>query len=231
MKATIIPETIAIDGPAAVGKSSVGFTVAQKLGYQFIDSGALYRVVTWASLSRGADLADHENIADIAEDLSIRLTTPPNNETYYNRVFVNEVDVTDQIYDPQVDSKVALVGENSMVRKMVNEQLHTMASKGKVLMVGRDIGTEVLPDAELKIYLEASLEVRAKRRLKDAIKQGKEISYEEILTNMEQRDQIDATRATAPMMPAKDSIIINTDNLSFSETVDTILDCIGNRAG
>jgi cytidylate kinase len=229
MKTTTISKTIAIDGPAAVGKSSVGFAVARKLGYQFIDSGALYRGVTWVCLSRGVDLADHENVANFAESLSIRLTTPRIDETYYNRVFVNEIDVTDKVYDPQVDSKVARVGENPLVRKTINKQLRTMASKGKVVMIGRDIGTEVLPNSEIKIYLDASLEVRAKRRFRDAINQGKKISYEEILNDMEQRDQLDSSRPTAPMIPAKDAIIINTDNLSFEETLKTILDFVGNN--
>ena len=229
MKAKIIPETIAIDGPAAVGKSSTGFAVARKLGYQFIDSGALYRVVTWACLSRGIDFVDHEKVAGVAESLSIRLTMPTSDETYLNRVLVDEVDVTDEVYSPEVDSKVALVGENSLVRKIVNKQLLTMALRGKVVMIGRDIGTAVLPNAELKVYLEASLEVRAKRRHKDAIKQGKKISYDEILTSMKHRDQIDASRSIAPMMPAEDAIIIDTDNLSFSETVDAIFGYIGGK--
>ena len=125
---------------------------------------------------------------------------------------------------------MARVGENPLVRKIINNQLRTMASKGGVVMIGRDIGTEVLPNSETKIYLDASLEVRAKRRFRDAMNQGKKISYDEILCDMEQRDQLDSSRPTAPMMPAKDAIIINTDNLSFEETLNTILGFVGNKS-
>lgn len=220
------PSTIAIDGPAAVGKSTIGYELARRLGYLLVDTGAMFRVVAWTALSRDVDLRNHEAVAEIAESISIRLAPPSKEGQYRNTVYADGKDVTEEIYQPLIDANVALVGANPLARKALTRQMCDIAAQGQVIMIGRDIGTEVLPDADLKIWLEASVEERAQRRFQELMRQGQKVRYEDVLRDMNWRDNLDIVREVAPMLPAADAVIIHTDKLSIEAVLDKVMKLI-----
>jgi cytidylate kinase len=216
------PSTIAIDGPAASGKSTVGGLLAQRLGYLYFDTGAMYRAVTWEALQRGVDTADEEAVTQLARVLKIDIVKPGLDDGRQYSVLADGEDVTWQTRRPEVDRYVSPVSAYPEVRRALTKQQRRIGQRGRVVMVGRDIGTVVLPDADLKIYLDASPEVRARRRYLELKGRGEEADYEKILADMKRRDQIDSHREVAPLRAADDAVRIDTDNLDVEEVLEVI---------
>ncbi|HDN79071.1 MAG: (d)CMP kinase [Chloroflexi bacterium] len=220
------PLTIAIDGPAASGKSTLGEKIAGELGYTFFDTGVMYRAVTLIALKRGIPIEDEEAIAALAEELDIDVTAPTVDDGRQYTVYVDGEDVTWEIRHPDVDRAVSPVSAYPKVRKALTPKQRRIGLRGKIVMVGRDIGTVVLPEADVKIYLDASLEERARRRWRELLERGREVAYEEVLEIMRRRDHIDSSRDVAPLRPAEDAIIIDTTNLSIEEVFRKVMDLI-----
>lgn len=218
-----LPNTIAIDGPAASGKSTVGKILAERLGYLYLDTGAMYRAVTLLALEAGIDLQNEPAVAALAATpIDIRPTTGPGDGRQYS-VFVHGRDITWALRSTPVDEHVSTVSAHPEVRRLLVEQQRRIGHRGRVVMVGRDIGTVVMPDADLKIYLEASVEERARRRCEERLARGEACDYGEILAEMRERDRRDASRATSPMRPAEDACRIDSTGLTPDEVVDLIL--------
>lgn len=211
---------IAIDGPAGSGKSTSAKLVAQKLGYIYIDSGAMYRAVTFVAIQK--NILDNESkIVDLAEDLDIKLQFI-NEET---KVQIDDIDVTEELRSTEVNVNVSKVSKIEGVRKaLVDKQKKMRDAEHGIVMEGRDITTVVFPDADLKIYLTASIEQRAKRRLEEYKSKGKEVSLDEIKYNIEERDKIDSTRSVSPLKKAPDAIEIDTSKVSIEQQVEIILE-------
>jgi cytidylate kinase len=218
----IKPSTIAIDGSAASGKSTVGLLLAQRLGYLYFDTGVMYRAVTWAVLDRQLDPADIETVSALAEALTIEVKPPGIDDGRQYTVLVDGQDVTWAIRHPEVEIEVSRVSSYPRVRTALTEQQRRIAAAGSIVMVGRDIGTVVLPQADLKIFMRASTQERANRRYKEALAQGKTADYAEILAAIIERDKQDREKPISPMVPAADAVIVDTDNLSIDEVVDRL---------
>ncbi len=218
-----IANIIAIDGPAASGKSTLGQKLAQTLGYLYFDTGVMYRAVTWLALQQGLDIADELAITRLAEDTQIDVRPPslPDGRAYDVRV--DSKDITWEIRRPEVEAHVSPVSAYAGVRKALSAQQRRIGLRGNVVMVGRDIGTVVLPNADLKIYLDASVEERARRRHKELLQRGEPADYDIILEAMRKRDQIDSNRAVAPLRPADDAHILCSDELDAEQVFDQAL--------
>jgi cytidylate kinase len=223
------PSTIAIDGPVASGKSTVGQRLAQHLGYLYFDTGVMYRAVTCVAIDRGVPIEDEPAVTRLAESVRIEVTPPSVADGRQYDVLADGVDVTWDIRRPDVEKAVSPVSAYVGVRKALTAQQRTIGLKGRVVMVGRDIGTVVLPDADLKIYLDATAEERARRRHQELLDRGKACEYDDILAATLRRDQIDSTRAAAPLKAAADAIILATDPLDADGVVQTILRLISER--
>jgi cytidylate kinase len=207
--------TIAIDGPAASGKSTLAQSLANDLDYLYFDTGVLYRAVTYAALQQGVDLQDGESVTRLAEMAVIDVeATNGGNGTDF-RVLLDGADISGSLRTPEVDAHVSQVAAYRGVRQALNAQQRRIGMRGGVVMVGRDIGTVVLPEADLKIFLDASVEERARRRYEEAQAEGIAISFEEIAESIRQRDKNDAERDTAPLKPADDSTLIESDGLDI----------------
>jgi len=213
------PSTIAIDGPAASGKSTVGELLARRLDYLYFDTGVMYRAVTWASLSRGIPIEDELAVTSLAERLHIDVTPPTMDDGRQYTVLADGVDVTWAIRTPEVDANVSPVSAYPGVRRALVVQQRRVATGGRVVMVGRDIGTVVLPDADLKLYLDASVEERALRRWREMQARGEEAGYEGVLASMRRRDEIDSRRAASPLCVAEDAIVVDTTDLSIEKVL------------
>ncbi len=209
------PATIAIDGPAASGKSTIGYHLAQYLEYLYLDTGILYRAVTWAALDRAIAIEDEHAITALAETLPIEVTPPTLDDGRQYTVQVAGQDITWAIRVPEVDRAVSPVSAYPGVRGALTQQMRRIAAQGNVVMVGRDIGTVVIPNADLKIYVIASAEERARRRVKDLVARGQPADYEIVLASIRERDAIDSSRAAAPLKPAEDAILLDNSDLSF----------------
>lgn len=218
-----LPSTIAIDGPAASGKSTIGELLAKRLGYLYFDTGAMYRVVTWVALERGIPISDETAITALADQVEIRITHPTVEDGRQYTVYADGQDITWQIRRPEVDANVSPVSAYPGVRKALTEQQRRIGQQGHIVMIGRDIGTVVLPDADLKIYLDASVEERARRRYQELLERGEAADYESILRQMRKRDKIDSQRATAPLKPAADAIIVDTDGLGVAAVLERVM--------
>ena len=215
--------TIAIDGPAASGKSTLAKTLADKLGYLYFDTGAMYRAVTLAALERGISVEDEAALQDLANQVVIDLKPASKADGRLYDVSLNGKDCTWAIRSPQVDAHVSQVSAFPGVRRALTEQQRRIGNHGGVVMAGRDIGTVVLPEADLKIYLDASQEERARRRHAELQARGTPASFEEVLLSLKERDQIDAHRAVAPMRPAPDAFILQSDGLDQNEVLQMAL--------
>ena len=206
---------IAIDGPAGAGKSTVSKIVAAKLNYTYIDTGAMYRAVGWKFLQSGKIFS--ENILqEIVEKIDIQLDTSA-------KVFVDKVEVTKEIRTPEVSKLASDVSKFGFVRKKLTDLQRKMAAQGKVIMDGRDIGTQVLPNADLKIFLTASLEERARRRFEELKEKNSEVNLEKIKQEIFLRDKQDSEREIAPLKQADDAILLDSTNLSIEEVAEKIL--------
>ena len=218
------PSTIALDGPAASGKSTLGRSLADSLGYLFFDTGVMYRAVTWIALQHDMDLRDEASITELAQKAQIDIRPPSKADGRACDVVIADKDVTWDMRDGSVDANVSVVSAYAGVRKALSEQQRRIGMRGKVVMVGRDIGTVVLPEADLKIYLDASAEERAKRRYNEIIARGESADYDEILKKVIERDHIDSTRAVAPLRPADDAVIIDSDKISAEQVFAQVLE-------
>jgi CMP/dCMP kinase len=215
----MIPSTIAIDGPAASGKSTIGALLAERLGYIYFDTGVMYRAVTWAALDRGIDINDEWTVTDLAECVKVDVLAPTANDGRQYTVMCDGRDVTWAIRAPEVDRAVSPVSVYPGVRMAMTAQQRRIGLAGHVVMVGRDIGTVVLPEADLKIYLYASVEERARRRQLEIQARGGSVEYEDVMSGLMMRDQIDSGRITAPLRPAADAIIVDSTPLDIAEVM------------
>ncbi|HEY5571662.1 MAG TPA: (d)CMP kinase [Anaerolineales bacterium] len=213
---------IAIDGPAASGKSTIGRRLAEWLGFLYFDTGVMYRAVTLAAQKRGIEIEDEQAVSGLAETIRIDITRPSVENGRSYDVLLNGEDVTKEIHLPGIDEYVSKISTYPGVRKALTDQQRRIGLQGEVVMVGRDIGTVVLPEADLKVYLEASVEERAMRRYQEYIKRGESASLEEIMDSMLNRDRIDSTREIAPLRRAQDAVTINTDHLTVEEVVSRL---------
>lgn len=211
--------TIAIDGPASSGKSTVAKIVAQKLNLIYIDTGAMYRTIAFEALKHHIPLADEKKITDLSKQTRITFNTNEGTQT----VFSNGVDVTENIRSQQVTNSVSQVAAYPEVRKELVDQQREMATNTGVVMDGRDIGTVVLPNADVKLFLVATVEARARRRHKENCQKGIMTSLEVLTEEIEQRDYKDSHRESSPLVQAKDAIRLDTTSLSIEEVVATIL--------
>ena len=216
------PNIIAIDGPAASGKTTIANQLAEKWGYLFFDTGVMYRAVTWLALHKNISTKDEALVIDLANSIKIDVASPSKDDGREYDVIADGIDVTWEIRKKKVDSQVSRVSAYPGVRKALTMQQRRIGLVGKVIMVGRDIGTVVLPEADLKIYLDASVEERANRRYKQRVGRGEDVELPKILKKLEKRDNIDSTREVAPLRAAEDAVLINTDDLSIAEVVSKI---------
>lgn len=214
---------IAIDGPAASGKSTIGHAVADRLGYLYYDSGLLYRALTWLALREGVNVDDGDALAALAARTPITVRPPTRADGRHSTVEVDGEDITWDVRRPEVDANVSNVARHPAVRAALIDQQRRGAADGRVVMVGRDIGTVVLPDAPLKVFLVASLEVRARRRYDEMIARGQPADYQSILADMRRRDEIDSLRAVAPLKAADDAVTVDTTGMSIDEVIDHIV--------
>jgi cytidylate kinase len=221
-----IPSIIAIDGPAASGKSTLGLRLADELGYLYFDTGVMYRAVTWAALDRGLDVRDEAAVTRLAEQIQIDVRPASKADSRSNDILVDEQDASWAIRSPEVEAHVSLVSAYPGVRKALMIAQRRVGQRGRVVMVGRDIGTVVLPEADIKIYLDASVEERARRRYAELVDRGEPADYEDILTAMRRRDQIDSTRKVAPLRPAPDARILSSNGLDADQVVALIKDWV-----
>ena len=214
-----IPNIIAIDGPAASGKSTLAEKLAYGLGYLYFDTGIMYRAVTWVASQRGVAVEDETTVTKLAETVAIDVRPPSVDDGRGYDVLVGGKDITWEIRRPEVDAIVSVVSAYPGVRRALSAQQRRIGMRGKVVMVGRDIGTVVLPEADLKIYLDASVEERARRRYVELQARGENAKLEDILEAMRMRDQIDSTRDVAPLRPASDAVLIDSDNLDIDQVL------------
>lgn len=221
-----VPLMIAVDGPAAAGKSVLARRLADALGYTFFDSGVLYRAITWAALRRGINPSDESTLAELAASLDIRIERAPDGADQPTRIVIDGKDVTNQLFQPEVDAVVSAVAAHPRVRLQLLPLQRAIARKGHVVMAGRDIGTVVVPDAPLKIFVQASAETRAHRRYAQLRRQGVDIDYATVLAEIERRDRLDSGRRVAPMAVATDAIVLDTDCMTLDDEVALILDLI-----
>ncbi|MBN8581610.1 MAG: (d)CMP kinase [Anaerolineae bacterium] len=218
------PSIIALDGPAASGKSTVGSRLAEALSYLFFDTGIMYRAVTWIALDHDMDLKNEAAMTELAQNAQIDVRQPSQKDGRASDVVVGGKDVTWDVRSSDVDANVSLVSAYAGVRQALSEKQRNIGMRGRVVMVGRDIGTVVLPEADLKVYMDASAEERARRRYDEIIERGGKADYDEILSKMVERDRLDSTRAVAPLRPADDAVIIQTDELSEDQVYARILE-------
>ena len=216
---------IAIDGPAGAGKSSISKVVANELGYLYIDTGAMYRGVTWAVLDSHVNVNNQKDVESLLPSLDLTLEPTAN----ACKVFVKGQDVTDLIRQQQINEHVSTIASYKGVREYLVERQQAMAAVGGVILDGRDIGSVVLPKAELKIYLTASVDARAKRRWLEVQGTSNEQSLEDIKKNVESRDAMDKNRDESPLVCVEDAIVVDSSNMTFDETVEHILHLVQER--
>ncbi len=215
---------IAIDGPAASGKSTLAEIIAQKLGFFYFDTGVMYRAATLEALERFKSVDDEAMVSELASQIQIDVQAPTVLDDRRMDVLVDGKDVTWEIRTPLVDKNVSKVSAYKGVRDALTEQQRRIGSRGYMVMVGRDIGTVVFPDASKKIYLDASPEERAMRRYKENLCRGGKSSYEDILASIKNRDKIDSSRSVAPLRIAEDACIINSDGKTVAQVVSEAMD-------
>lgn len=217
------PSIIAIDGPAASGKSTLGLNVAEALGYLFFDTGVMYRAVTWVALDRDIDVSDEAKVAALAEEMPIDVAPASKSDGRACDVLVAGKDITWETRLPVVDANVSVVSAYPGVRAALSRQQRRIGQRGRIVMVGRDIGTVVLPEADLKIYLDASAQERARRRFNEMTARGANVNYEDILARVIERDRIDSTRDVAPLKAAADAVVIDSNHLDAEQVFEKVL--------
>lgn len=218
---------IAIDGPAGAGKSSIARFAAEQLGLIYVDTGALYRAIGLFALQRGGDAYNRALITGLLHSIDVELRYVDGEQ----RVYLCGENVTQIIRTPEVSLAASAVAEIAAVREYLFRLQIEIAEKNNVIMDGRDIGTVVLPNASLKIFLTASAEERARRRYHELLAQGRDVEFEEVLRDVNQRDHADSTRAIAPMRPAHDAVIVDTTGKNFNQAANEIISLIWQRTG
>ena len=215
---------IAIDGPAGSGKSTVAQRLAQRLGYLYFDTGVMYRAVTLAALRGGVSVGDEQAVDALARRVTIDVRPPSQGDGRQYDVVLDGLDVTWELRSPQVDATVSQVSMYAGVREAMSARQREIGLRGAVVMVGRDIGTVVLPEADLKVYLDASVEERARRRWHEAMTRGEAVmSYEDVLQAMRERDRMDSTRQVAPLRAASDAIVLDSTEMDVEKVVARVL--------
>lgn len=217
-----ITNSIAIDGPVASGKTAVGRGLAKRLGMRFLDTGVMYRAVTWVALERGLDIANEQQLSALAESVQMSLV-PGDSE---DRLILDGVDVTGHLRDSAVEQHVSEVSAVARVRAALVEQQREIARQGPVVMVGRDIGTVVLENAGWKAFLRASVDVRAERRHREMAEKGMVSDLEHVKADLARRDKLDIERTNSPLRAADDAEIIDTDDLGLEEVITRILELV-----
>jgi cytidylate kinase len=220
------PRTIAIDGPAGAGKSTIGALVAERLGYLFLDTGAMYRAIALAATRRGIDPDDAARLASLAREVRVNIGPPTKRDGRAYTVLLDGDDVTWAIREPDIDRIVSQVARVRAVREAMVEQQRSLAERGRLVMVGRDIGTVVLPSADRKIYLTASAAERAKRREEELRTRGTVRPRQELLQEILRRDKLDSERAVAPLRAAEDATVVQTDGLSVGQALEKVLSIV-----
>ena len=214
---------VAIDGPAGAGKSTISRAAANEMGYIYIDTGALYRTVGLNAMRKGADVNDPESvIATITDDLKVELRFIDGEQ----RMFLNDEDVSDKIRTPEVSSAASITSAVPEVRKYLFDLQKNLAKNNNCIMDGRDIGTVVLPDAKVKIFLTATPEARAQRRYDELIEKGMDVKYDDVLADMIKRDYDDSHRAIAPLKQADDAVLADTSGNTLEESIALIIKII-----
>jgi cytidylate kinase len=216
---------VSLDGPGSSGKSSIGAAAALRLGYRFLDTGVLYRALTWLALARGVSPADEAALVALVADLEL----VPDAEGQMRRVRVAEVDVSDRLHAPEVDRDVSAVSRQPGVRAALLDLQRRLAADGRIVVAGRDIGTVVLPDADLKLYLDVSLEERARRRAAERGLPTTSAEAAAILEDLRRRDHLDSSREVAPLRVPDDAVVVRSDGRAFEDTVDEVVRLILDR--
>ena len=219
------PISVAIDGPSGAGKSTIAKRLAATLGFVYVDTGALYRAVGYAAVQAGIDCHDADAVTALLPAISVELTHVDG----VQRVLLNGEDVSDLIRTPEISMAASAVSAIPSVRAFLFETQQEMARRHDVIMDGRDIGTVVLPDAQVKIFLSASVEARAQRRHKELIEKGQTVTFEDVLEDMKQRDYNDSHRALAPLKPAPGAVMVDTTDLTLEESVAYMERCVRER--
>lgn len=209
---------IAIDGPAGAGKSTIAKLAAEKLNYTYVDTGAMYRAITYKSIKNGLDLSSEQEIVKLLEETSIDLQPSENGQ----QVYLDGENVSEAIRTQDVTANVSQVAAHALVREDLVKRQMVLANTGGVIMDGRDIGTHVIPDAELKIFMSASADERARRRFVDNEKRGIHIEFEELKADIIRRDKFDSEREASPLVQAEDALYLDTTELSIEQVVDEI---------
>jgi cytidylate kinase len=221
-----VPSIIAIDGPAAAGKTTLAQRLAHHLGYLLFDTGVMYRAATLAALEQGVPVGDRDKVEAIAEAIDIDVRSPSVADGRLYDVIVGGKDATWPIRSREVDANVSQVSAYRGVRQAMTRRQREIGMRGRVVMVGRDIGTVVLPEAELKLYVVATRDERARRRYRELLERGEQADLDAIGSSMAERDRIDSSRELAPLRPADDARILDTTELTVDQALARILDWI-----
>jgi cytidylate kinase len=199
------------------------------LGYLFFDTGVMYRAITWLVLARGIAPEDEYRVTRLAEQTLIEVNPASVKDGRAYDIWIEGQDVTWEIRQPEVDANVSVISAYPGVRRALTAQQRRIGTRGQVVMVGRDIGTVVLPEADVKIYLDASVEERARRRYQELKARGEQVDYEQILAAMRRRDEIDSTRKVAPLRPAEDALTVNSDGKTLEEVFEEVMRILASR--
>ena len=218
--------TIAIDGPAGAGKSTIARALAKELGYYYVDTGAIYRTVAYFLDLLGISPKDVDGVERYLDELTVNIEYDEDGKQH---MIMNGMDVTDSIRTQDISQKASLVSAHAIVRDMLLDMQRDVAKKHNVIMDGRDIGTVVLPRATVKIFLTASAQVRAKRRMDELVAKGHKTTFEQVLKDIQQRDYQDSHREIAPLKQAKDAVLVDTSDLDISAVLETIKKIIGEK--
>lgn len=220
------PSTVAIDGPAASGKSTIGGRLAQKLGYLYFDTGVMYRAVTWAALAGNVPIGDEKAVTALAERIRLDVLPPTVADGRDATVLADGVDITPELRSPEVERAVSPVSAYAGVREAMVLQQRRIGQAGRVVMVGRDIGTVVLMAADLKIYLDAAIQARARRRHLERLARGESADFAQVLAELKRRDEIDSSRQHSPLAAAKDAIVVNTTDMTVEQVLALVSDLV-----